>query len=68
MSDTVQYTEVFAGFILEARDAYNDLREEIRAGRVPADQQATIRITLPAAAVDQIRRELLAEEATDGGE
>ena len=61
-----EYTEAFARFILEARDAYNDLCAEIEAGRVPAGNSATVRITLPAVVVDQIRADRLAALAANG--
>lgn len=62
------YSNAFACFILECRDAYEDLAKRIDAGEVPEGRAATIRIQIPATAINAIRQErlLLAVGGKDG--
>ena len=62
-----EYTEAFAAFILEAKDAFDDLCAEIDAGNVPAGNSATVRITVPVVVVDRIRFDRLAAAAQANG-
>jgi hypothetical protein len=59
-----EYSEVFAKFILECRDGYNDLCAKIDAGDVKAGAAATLKVTLAPEAVDQIRFERIAAAAS----
>lgn len=63
-----EYTETFAGFILECKQAYEDLCARIEAGDVPSGGTATVRITLNAQAVNRIRADrLLLAAASENG-
>ena len=62
-----EYTESFAQFILQAQDAYDELCDKIDRGLVLADHAATVKLTVPAGMVDQIRRERLLIAASKNG-
>lgn len=62
-----EYTESFARFILECRETYDELCERIENGEVPSGTAATIRVTIPAEAVDEIRLDRLRVMAEANG-
>ena len=67
-ANTVEYSEAFAAYILEARDLFKDLEAQIDRGGVPAGRSVTLKITIPAVAVDQIRADRLAVAASQNGD
>ena len=61
-----EYTEAFAAFILEAREAFRDLERRIDRGEVPAGKAVTLKITIPPLVVDHIRQDRLVEAGRNG--
>ena len=61
-----EYSEAFAAFILECRDAWNDVNARIDRGDVLAGKAVTVRIRIPPMVVDQMRQDRLAVLANGG--
>lgn len=58
-----EYTESFARFIIECKEAYADVCARIANGEVPAGSKASLTIEIPREVVDRIRFEMFAASA-----
>jgi hypothetical protein len=63
-----EFTKSYVAFMRECKQAFDDLGQMIDGGRVSPGNKCTVKITIPAEVVDQIRFERLATlvEASDG--